>query len=354
MQKSNVAVIIPNWNGSEDLPGAIDSILAQSYRNFALVVVDNGSSDSSKDIIESYKQKDDRVRSVYRDKNYGYTGGVNPGFEIAIAEGKTYAAPFNNDARADKDWLKHLVAYMDNHQNCGIATCNLLLGDGKTIDSTGDQYTVWGISFPRGRNEENAGQYNHDTAIFGASGGASIYRVDMLKKVGLFDQDFFAYYEDVDLSFRAQLAGWKVAFVPKAIVYHDQGKTAARLAKRSADDHTPSPFITRQYMKNLPFVLIKDVPFGLLPRILPRFMLAYTIFFANAFVHGRGIGALQGALLFWLKLPKKLWQRRRIQSMRTVSTGYIWDMLVHDLPPNALKLRRLRALWWRVTRRAAS
>jgi GT2 family glycosyltransferase len=225
MQK-NVIVVIPNWNGAKDLSTSIDSVLAQSYKGFDLIVVDNGSADDSKDVIESYKKRDSRVRSIYREKNYGFTGGVNPGMEIALQEGVDFVAPFNNDAKADKDWLKHLIHFLKEHLDYGIATCTLLHAHGKTIDSTADLYTIWGIPFPRGRDEPSSSRYNLETDIFGASGGASMYRVAMLKQIGIFDQDFFAYYEDIDLSFRAQLAGWKVAFVPNRLYITSKGKPA--------------------------------------------------------------------------------------------------------------------------------
>lgn len=349
--KKDVFVVIPNYNGAEDLEKSVDSVLGQSFKDFDLIIVDNGSTDNSRQIIEDYEAKDKRVRHIYRDKNYGYTGGVNPGFDLAIKEDATYAAPFNNDAWADKDWLKRLVEFLKHNAAYGIATCTILHGDGKTIDSTADQYTIWGIPYPRGRDEPATSRYDSDTEIFGASGGASLYRVNMLQKIGTFDQDFFAYYEDIDLSFRAQLAGYKVAFVPQSVVYHEQGKTAARIAGRAATDRSASPFTTEQFMKNLPFVLVKDIPAGLLWRIWPRFILVYTIFFLKSFTDGRGRGALKGLLTFWRKLPKKLRQRRQIQKQRVVSNEYVWGLLVHDLPPNAHKLRKLRALWRRVTGR---
>ncbi|HEX9153571.1 MAG TPA: glycosyltransferase family 2 protein, partial [Candidatus Saccharimonadales bacterium] len=229
--------------------------------------------------------------------------------------------------------------FLDTHAKYGIAACKLLHSNGKTFDSTADIYTSWGLSYPRGRDEPVGDRYDTQTDVFGASGGASMYRVSMLKKIGVFDQDFFAYYEDIDLSFRAQLAGWRVAFVPQSIVYHEQGKTSEKMA---------NGFITKQYMKNLPMVIMKDVPTRLLYRIVPRFCLAYTIFFVNACLHGRGTAALTGWLLAWKHLPAKLHERATIQKTRTVSDDYIWSILTHDLPPNAQKLRKLRSLWYRL------
>ncbi|HUC89521.1 MAG TPA: glycosyltransferase family 2 protein [Patescibacteria group bacterium] len=350
---NHVFVIIPNWNGAKRLGASIESVLSQSYKDFSLVVVDNGSTDNSRQIIKQYQNKDSRVKAIYRDKNYGYTGGVNPGFELAIEEKAIYAAPFNNDAVADKDWLKHLVDFLDDNPKYGIAACTILHEDGKTIDSTADQYTVWGIPFPRGRDEQASSRYDQDTNIFGASGGASMYRVKMLAEIGVLDQDFFAYYEDIDLSFRAQLAGWKVVFVPKSVVFHEQGKTSAALAKRQSNGRVATSFTTKQYMRNLPFIIVKDVPAGIVWHILPRFAVAYTLFFFKAIMQGRGWGAIQGAAIFWFKLPKKIVERHHIQKSRRVSNAYIWKIILHDLPPNAYKLRKIRSFWWRITGRAS-
>src|SRR5690606_20741179 len=140
----------------------------------------------------------------------------------ALRKNTDYIALFNNDAVAHQDWLKNLVKTLEDDPETGIATCKLLSADKSRIDSTGDFYTTWGLPFPRGRGEAKLTKYDNDTRVFGASGGASLYRASMLKEIGLFDEDFFAYYEDVDISFRAQLAGWKVLYVPTAEAYHQQ------------------------------------------------------------------------------------------------------------------------------------
>ncbi len=333
-------VVIPNFNGAEDLPLAIEAVLKQSYTNLTLIIVDNGSVDNSREVIEKYRARDPRVRAIYQDKNYGYTGGMNPGLQLAIDEQAAYVAGCNNDAQPHKDWLKHLVTFLEKNPTYGTAACKMLHADGKTIDSTGDLYTTWGLPYPRGRDEPAGSQYDDQTDIFGASGGASLYRVQMLREVGLFDQDFFAYYEDIDLSFRSQLAGWKVAFVPESVVYHAQGKTSNRIG---------NGFTTRQYMKNLPLVLVKDVPGRLFWHVLPRFALAYTIFLVNAFItHRHGMAALRGLGKCILLLPGKTVERRRIQKNRKVSIDYISSLFLHDLPPNARKLKKLRSVWHRL------
>ncbi|HSH55411.1 MAG TPA: glycosyltransferase family 2 protein [Candidatus Limnocylindrales bacterium] len=330
-------VVIPNWNGEAELTACIDSLLVQSVQAH-VIVVDNGSIDNSISLIES---KYPHIELIKHTENKGYAGGVNPGFRRAIELGAAYVAPFNNDAIADKQWLERLVGCLEKNQDVGIATCKVASIDGSHLDSTGDYYTTWGLPYPRGRGEQDERQYDNDTGIFGASGAASLYRVSMLEQIGLLDEDFFAYYEDVDLSFRAQLAGWKVRYVPQAVVYHATSTTSAKI----------KGFFTYQTQKNLPMLLLKNVPASLLPTILPRFLLVYLTFFVSAFQRGQLLYALQGAGKSLLLLPKKLGERRHIQTHKKVSDSYIRNMLHWDLPPNAARLRRLRSAWWKLTRK---
>lgn len=329
-----VVVVIPNWNGEAELRSCLDSLLRQTTTSH-IIVVDNGSVDGSVDIIEHAYQS---VELIRHDTNKGYAGGVNPGFKRAIELQAVYVAPFNNDAVADEQWLEKLVACLDGRPEVGIATCKVASSDGSHLDSTGDYYTTWGLPYPRGRGEADTSQYDGDTDVFGASGAASLYRVSMLEQIGLLDEDFFAYYEDVDLSFRAQLAGWKVAYVPESVVHHDTSTTGSKI----------KGFFTLQTQKNLPMLLIKNVPRSLLPTVLPRFMLVYVSFFVAAAARGQLFYAFQGYGGALVHLPKKLQERRVIQQNKKVSDDYIASMLMWDLPPNAARLRKLRGAWRRL------
>lgn len=317
--------------GAARLP---ESLLNQSLKPH-IVVVDNGSVDGSVELIE---KKYPSVELIKHDVNKGYAGGVNPGFKQAIVMKAKYVAAFNNDAVADKDWLKNLAAQMDKRPELGAAACKLLSADGKTIDSTGDYFTNWGLPYPRGRGETDIDKYDDQTEIFGASGGASLYRVKALEEVGLFDEDFFAYYEDVDLSFRLQLYGWKVAFVPAAVAYHQLSATSNRI----------KGFHTYQTMKNLQLLIYKNVPKKYKRGIMSRFTLASSLFFLRAITRGQFWPALKGDLKGTWLLIKKRTERREIQNGKKVSDEYIWDIIVHDLPPNARALRKLQRAWRRL------
>jgi len=330
-------VVIPNLNGGTELLEAAQSLKEQSLEPY-IIVVDNASTDGS---VEALQQKYPDIELIRNKKNEGYAGGVNPGFHRAIELGAVYTAPFNDDAIADKRWLKQLVEYLDANPKAGAAAPKVVTSDKERLDSTGDYYTNWGLPYPRGRREYDLHKYDQQTDIFAATGAAALFRVKTLKQVGLMDEDFFAYYEDVDLGFRMQLAGWKVAFVPSSVIYHHIGMTSGRI----------KGFTTQQTMKNLPLVWFKNVPKQYLWRIGWRLAVAQTLFFGRAITRGQGWAALKGTCKGWYLLVKKIPERRRIQRGKKVSDAYIWNMIVHDLPPNAAALRHLRTAWWKLTRR---
>lgn len=328
---NRVAIVVLNWNGISDTLECLDSLQKQSYKNFTIVVIDNGSTDNSHKILSEYQTNhSDNTEVIYNPKNFGFAGGVNTGIEWALNGDYEYVALFNNDATADKDWLKNLVDTIQS-KGIGVSTGLLLHGDGKTIDSTGDWYSTWGLPFPRNRGDKTA-KAADSGLVFSASGGASLYKTQMLREIGLFDEDFFAYYEDTDISFRAQLAGWKVAYTNKAIAYHKQGETSKKIPG----------FTVYQTFKNLPLLFIKNVPRGLLFSVGIRFYFSYALMFANAIVKGSGKPAIKGAWRSFILGFKKLGERYEIQSNKKVTTKYIKTMLWPDLPPDQTGIRKLR------------
>lgn len=328
---NRVAIVVLNWNGVTDTLDCLDSLQKQSYKYFTIVVIDNGSTDNSRRILGEYQTKHpDNTEIIFNPKNFGFAGGVNTGIEWALNDDYEYVALFNNDATADKNWLTNLVA-VAQPKEIGISTGLLLHGDGKTIDSTGDWYSTWGLPFPRNRNEKTAKAFDSGL-VFSASGGASLYKTAMLREIGLFDEDFFAYYEDTDISFRVQLAGWKVVYNNKAIAYHKQGATSKKIPG----------FAVYQTFKNLPLLFIKNVPRGLLLSVGIRFYFAYALMFFNAVAKGSGKQAIKGAWRSFILGFKKLGERHEIQSSRQVTTKYIKSMLWPDLPPDQTGIRKLR------------
>ncbi|MEO8784745.1 MAG: glycosyltransferase family 2 protein [Candidatus Saccharimonadales bacterium] len=322
VSKSNqplIYCVIPNWNGKDLLGQCLDSLLAQSHP-VEVIVIDNGSTDgSTKFLTTNYPT----VVSIQNDRNYGFTGGVNPGLQLALDEGADYVALFNNDAVAAPDWLQELVQTAQKHPKAGIITGKFMRLDKKHLDSTGDFYSIYGLPLPRGRNQLDKGQYDAQTVVFGATGGASLYRCDMLREIGLFDQDFFAYFEDVDISFRAQLAGWTVRFEPKALAYHHVGATSSHLGT----------FSLYHSSKNFSLLYARDMPAALFFKYLPLFWYQWFRWLATSTLRGHLWTYLKGNLRALSLLPQTIRMRRRTQSSRKVSVQYIDDLLYRARPP---------------------
>jgi GT2 family glycosyltransferase len=315
-----VAVIVPNWNGRHLLDECLDSLSNQT-KEHTLVVVDNGSTDGSQAFVQlKYPQ----AVLIELDRNHGFAEGVNRGIQYSLHHDFDYVALFNNDAAAEKDWLKELVATAEAHPEVGIVAAKILYKDGRHIDSTGDFYTSWGLPYPRGRDEIDSGQYDDPDhrVIFGGTAGATLYRSVMMRRIGLFDGDFFAYFEDVDVSFRAQLAGWKVRYNPNARVRHEVNATSSRLGG----------FVRYHTIKNLPYLYVKNMPGSLFLKYLPKFLLCYALTLAGS-LRQRQYAALFKGLLALRRLPVMVVRRRRIQRRRRASIAYIDSIIEKPMPP---------------------
>lgn len=314
-----VAIVIPNWNGEDFIAECLESLENQSL-NAEIVVVDNGSHDNSTNII---KNKFPGVTLLEFSNNGGFSGGVNRGIKYAVKNGFEYVALFNNDAVAEKDWLKNLLATMQSSKKTGIVTGKFMQSDRKTIDSTGEIMRRNGMPHPRGRDEVDTGQYNVVEQVFAATGGASLYRTKMLDQIGLFDEKFFAYLEDVDISFRAQLAGWKVYYEPKAIAYHKVGGTSSKLGSFSRYHST----------KNFHLLFLKNMPGILFWKYFPLAVLQSFRMAVGSIIHGQYFTHLRGYCAAVVLVPHCLKERKKIQKNRKVSTTYIDSILVHGRAP---------------------
>jgi hypothetical protein len=314
----NVSVVVPNWNGEKYLSDCIDSLLSQTIKA-DIIIIENNSTDGSRNLLKKYLG----VITLLQSKNLGVAGGFTAGLDYALNNNYDYAALFNNDAVADKDWLKKLVDVMESDKKVGIVTCKFMQFDKKHIDSTGDLMTIFGLPFPRGRNEIDTGQYDHETEIFAGSGGASLYRVSMLRQIGLFDNNFFAYFEDVDISFRAQLAGWKVRYQPESVAYHRISATTSRLGY----------FASYHTAKNFPLLYIKNMPGRLFFKYLPLAIYWYFRMFAARLIRGGFWAFTKGFLASIALMPKKIIARYHIQKNRQVLVEYIDSVLIHHRAP---------------------
>lgn len=316
--KTRVAVVIPNWNGADFIRECLSSLQEQTLKPH-IMVVDNGSHDDSVAIIE---EEFPRVELLKFKDNAGFAGGVNRGLKPLLEQDFDFIALFNNDAVADKNWLKNLVAAGQSKKR-GIITGKFMRIDKVHIDSTGDQYSTRGMPFPRGRNHKDSGQYDRGEEVFSGTGGASLYRTSMLKEIGLFDEAFFAYFEDVDISFRAQLAGWKVWYEPTAIAYHHVSGTSSKLGD----------FARYHSIKNLVYLYDKNMPGWLFWKYKPVFLYQLLRIAAGALRDRKVIMFLKALSVVLTSMPDTLAKRHDIQKSRSVSPGYIDSKLYKTKPP---------------------
>ena len=215
------SVIIPNLNGAGWLRDSIESVWAQTEQDFELIVIDNGSTDESLDIARSYCGRD-RYTLIENAGNTGFSHAVNQG--IAIAKGE-YMALFNNDAFAEPDWLAELIKTADADPKIfAVSSLMLRYYEPKLADDAGDYVTILGFACKRGDGLK-ASRYTKPCRVFSACGGAALYRKSILDEIGVFDELFFAYYEDVDLSWRANNFGYRNVYCPTARCRHICGAT---------------------------------------------------------------------------------------------------------------------------------
>ena len=189
-----VSVIIVNWNGIYFIQKCLDGLRAQTCRDFSIIMVDNASQDRSLEIVQ---KKYPEVKILAQSENIGFSAANN----IAIKSKSTeYVALINNDAVPHPDWLQNLMDALENHPEAGFCASKMLFYDNPgVIDRAGDIYTTAGTALLRGRGEPSK-EFNSQERVFGACAGAALYRTQMLDDIGLFDEDFFLVYEDVDLS----------------------------------------------------------------------------------------------------------------------------------------------------------
>ncbi len=313
------AIVIPNWNGADMIADCLKSLQAQSMKAY-IIVVDNGSEDDSVAIIE---KRFPEVKLIKRRRNYGFAGGVNIGIKHALNNGADAVALFNNDAIATKNWLEELVKQLRENPDAGIITGKLMRNDKIHIDSTGDYYSTWGISFPRGRNQKDTGQYETVNIVFGASGGASLYNAKMFRDIGLFDERFFAYFEDVDISFRAQLARWSVMYIPSAVAYHHVGGTSSKLGD----------FTRYHSIKNFLMLYTKNMPAKLYWKYLPFFLYQFARTTARSLMDLKPHVWLRSVFSFIGFLPGILRDRHAIQKNRKLHSDQLEEILHIGRPP---------------------
>jgi GT2 family glycosyltransferase len=297
-----VDVIIPTYNGAAMLSHCLDALRGQTFRDFAITVVDDGSTDGTAELLAARYPE---VRVLRRASNGGLVAACNRGIAATRAE---LVCLLNNDTEAEPGWLGALVAALDAAPGAGSAASKLLLFDRREVlHSAGDGFTITGLPVNRGVWRRDEGQYDDAREIFGPCAGAALYRRAGLDRVardgaGPLDPDLYMYCEDVDLNWRLQLAGYRSVFAPEARVYHRLSATGG------------GPFASYWVGRNLLLILAKDLPRPFLRRWWPRIAATYAGRAWRAGRNWRGAEAratLRGMLAALPALPR-FWRARRV------------------------------------------
>ena len=308
-----LSIIIPHYNAAHHLPTCLNALRDQTYPHLEIILVDGGSSDGSVALI----QRDfPEVKIIELEQNLGFAAAVNRGIEQATGQ---VIVLLNNDTEVISTWAQALVDALTTYPEAGMVACKMLLFDRRdTLHSAGDGFGVNGIPVNRGVWQKDEGQFDHDTYIFGGCGGAVAYRRQMLADIGGFDESLFMYLEDVDLNWRAQLAGYKAVFAPQAVVYHHLSATGGGLL---ASYYTG---------RNTLWVLAQNLPGVIFKRHWRKIVAAQLkiAFDALRAWHGQAARArLRGQLAGLWGLPRWLAKRRRVQQAKRVDDSYIESLL---------------------------
>jgi GT2 family glycosyltransferase len=303
-----VSVVIPLWQGAEHIAACLDSLRAQTLRGAEVIVVDNASTDGGGALVA---QGWPEARLLRNPRNLGFAGGVNTGLRAARGE---LLVTLNQDLTCDPGFLAAMVRAHDaGGPRCGMVASKMLyFHDRGVVNSTGVEVLRDFYCEDRGGFEPDLGQWDEPGEVFGPCGGAALYARAMLDEVGLFDEDFFCYFEDVDLAWRARLAGWRCVYEPRAVVHHKLRGSSA-MPRRDA---TP-PHVEAWCARNRMWMVMKNAGTGTLLRHAPSLAAREVAEVVDA-LGRRDAGKLRAKAEALRALEPTLAKRRQVQSLRRV------------------------------------
>ncbi|MDE6688053.1 MAG: glycosyltransferase family 2 protein, partial [Lachnospiraceae bacterium] len=269
-----VSVIIPNFNGKEYLENCMDSLMRQDVRSFEVIVIDDASSDDSLlRVKEKYPENGafPRTRYAVHEENKGFCCTVNDG--VALAEAP-YVILLNNDTVVEPSFVKELYYAIRRYEKLSdrkkifsVQAKMMSMQEKEIIDDAGDYYCALGWAYAAGKGKP-ASNYEKERKIFAACGGAAIYKKEILQMLGGFDENHFAYLEDIDIGYRAKLYGYENLFTPNAIVYH---------AGSAASGSRYNQFKERYNASNSIYIIYKNMPNWQIIVNLPLFVIGYSL-----------------------------------------------------------------------------
>ena len=247
MEKPSVAIIVINWNGYELTKSCINSLQKITYANFSIVLVDNGSVDNSG---ERLKEEIPGLVYIQNEQNLGFTGGNNVGITYALDQRFDYVLLLNNDTVVEPDFLNPMISFLEDNPYYGAAQPKILYeGKRDTLWNAGGGYFKWlEMTWSIGIGQKDEGQFNQEKNTPWITGCCLLAKTSCIKQIGLLDDDYFAYYEDVDWSFRMREGGFRLRYIPSSVIYHVAG--ASSISKQKTKEGIVNPVVHFYSIRN--------------------------------------------------------------------------------------------------------
>lgn len=312
-----ISIIIPNLDGEHFLDVCLTSLERQSYQDFELIIVDNASCDNSLNLVAARYP----LAKIYRfNENQGFSRAINQGLTLAAGD---YIFLLNNDTELDHDCLKNLNAFLDERPDIAFAAAKMLFfDDRKIINNAGDTLSIYGLAHRRGQGDLDRGQYREAEEIFSVCAGGAIYRRELLTRLNGFSENFWAYLEDIDLGFRANLLGYRGYFVPSAVIYHVDGGTSKKTKNLVH-------FLT---IRNSLYLVYRNYPLSLLLCLFPFLLIGQIRHIFSGLKHHYLPEVIKAYRDFIRMLPALSRQRHVIQTSRVISSYQVFKLLSKKYP----------------------
>lgn len=316
VEKQMVSIIIINYNRKDDLKACLTSVKKTRYSNFETIVIDNASTDGS---VETVKGDFKWVKLIVNDRNVGPIKARNLG--IRISKGSLIAF-LDSDTEVEPNWLHELVETINRDKNIGACACKVKLFSNKNlINSAGMGCDKYGFAFSRGlvckgNFEKDEGQYDKQEEVFSAYTAAMLARKDVLEEVNFFNPYLGMYYEDIELSWKIRLAGYKITYVPTSVVFHKMAPSKTPFTTKVKYYTERNRLITMIQNYSL-LALIKVMPFYFFLKLSELFV--YLV--SNKPDYAKAM--LSGFIHIFNNLPKVIYHRRQTQKIRKVNDNMI-------------------------------
>jgi GT2 family glycosyltransferase len=331
-----VAVLVLNYNGKHHLDECLRSLRIQNYGNYEVYVVDNGSVDGS---VEYVRESFPWVKIIAFDENFGFSKAYNKAVRMLDFE---LIAFLNNDTKVKEDWLKELVlCLVEDESVATVGSKMLLYGSPKLLNHAGTKITLIGGGLSLGAFEQDSERYNAKQIAGAVCGGAMLVRKKYFLEIGGFDEDFFAYFEDVDLCWRAWLYGFKVMYCPASVVQHKLGGSFGK----------KNPSKTFLGVRNRLMTIFKN--FGIINMLKGLLLsIVYDVFRVISEFAKNGnamliIAIFRGYITVFINLKVVLKKRKRIQAKRVRSDGNLWQLgVVATVKESIVEYLKLHEKGW--------